>query len=65
MKAVYLALTLILLLSGVVMASYNDGYDDWEDDYYYGDDYYGGSACCCAPMFALAAVGTVAFYKKQ
>ena len=65
MKTVYLALTLILLLSGVVMASYNDGYDSWEDDYYYEDDYYGGSACCCAPMFALAAVGAVAFYKKE
>ncbi len=69
MKAVYLALCLMLVLAGTVMATWDDGYDDYgygdEDDgdhIYYED--YGGAGCCCAPVFALLAVGAFAFRRQ-
>ncbi len=63
MKAIYLALCLMLVLAGTVMA-----YNSYDDEYYYDDDYYYddyGYGCCCAPMFALLAVGAFAIQRRQ
>ena len=64
MKAIYLALCLMLVFAGTVMAS--NGYDDYyyDDEYYY-DDYYGDAYCCCGPVFALLAVGAFAFHGRR
>jgi len=61
MKAMYLALCLMLVLAGTVMAY--TGYDDdyYYDDYSYGDDY----GCCCGPVFALVAVGAFALSRRH
>ncbi|MCP4647485.1 MAG: hypothetical protein GY852_07100 [bacterium] len=55
MKAMYLALCLILVLAGTVMA-----YSGYDDDYYSDDYYYDDYGCCCGPVFALVAVGAFA-----
>jgi len=59
MKAMYLALCLMLVLAGTVMA-----YTGYDDEYYY-DDYYYDSGCCCGPVFALVAVGAFALSRRH
>ncbi|MFP3950399.1 MAG: hypothetical protein ACLFUZ_04915 [Candidatus Micrarchaeia archaeon] len=65
MKAIYLALCLMLVFAGTVMATsgWDDDYyyDDYSDDYYY-DDY---GTCCCGPAFALVAAGAFALNRKN
>jgi hypothetical protein len=61
MNAIYLALCLMLVLAGTVVAY--DGYDDYYYDDYYYDDY--GTGCCCGPVFALVGVGAFALSRRN
>ena len=69
MKAAILAICIMLVLAGTVMAQeeWNDGYDSWGEEYGYGDAHYGdyGYGCCCAPIFVLLAAGAFAFQRRQ
>lgn len=60
MKTMYLAICLMLVLAGTVMA-----YSGYDDEYYYDDYYYDDTGCCCGPVFALVAVGAFALSRRH
>ena len=60
MKAMYLALCLMLVLAGTVMA-----YDSYDDEYYYDEYYYDDYGCCCGPVFALVGAGAFALSRRH
>jgi hypothetical protein len=63
MKAIYLALCLLLVLAGTALAY--TGYDDYSYDdssYYDTGDY---SSCCCGPVFVLLAAGAFALHGRR